>query len=99
MINLEIYEGDPFEGSCCGPGRRYEGSVEVARANIITNFKDFLDNWDVYQKIQKEGLSALPITKVNDRIISERGYPELETLRDEVKRIMNNSQGGYPQIG
>jgi len=79
--------------------REFEGSVEIVRANIITNFKDFLDNWDVYQKITKEGLSALPITKVNGRIIAEREYPKLETLKNEVRRFVNNSQEGCLQIG
>lgn len=78
--------------------KEFEGSVEIVRANIIMNFKDFLGNWDVYQKITKEGLSTLPITKVNDRIIAERGYPKLETLRNEVGRFVNKSQEGCLQI-
>ena len=65
--------------------------MEVARVNIVTDFKGFLDNLDVYQKITKEGLSVLPITKINDRVIAERGYPTLETHRNELERLLINS--------
>ena len=71
--------------------KEFKDSVEVARVNIVTDFKGFLDNWDVSQKITKEGLSVLPITKINDRVIAERGYPTLETLRNELERLLINS--------
>jgi len=71
--------------------KEFKDSVEVARVNIVTDFKGFLDNLDVYQKITKEGLSVLPITKINDRVIAERGYPTLETLRNELERLLINS--------
>jgi len=70
--------------------KEFKDSVEIVRANMITNFKDFLDNWDVYQRITKEGLSALPITKVNGKIIAEGSYPNLEMLKSEVERIITN---------
>jgi hypothetical protein len=34
-IKLEIYEDDPFEGSCCGPSRVPEQSVEELRRMLI----------------------------------------------------------------
>jgi hypothetical protein len=83
----------------CGPAQTQHGVQKVvseaqkelrlfgnSEVNIITNFKNFLKNWNVYQKITKEGLSVLPIIRVNGRIITEREYPKLEMLINEVEK-------------
>lgn len=34
-LNLEIYEGDPFESSCCGPGKNNKNASTEIRAMLI----------------------------------------------------------------
>lgn len=66
--------------------KEFGDSVEIARIDMALDFNVFLDNWDVFERVQKQGIAALPITKVNGDIIAEAGYPDLETMRNEIRR-------------
>ena len=70
--------------------REFKDAVEIVRANIVGDFSQFLESWDVYEKVRKGGVAVLPIVKVNGNIVAEGGYPNLETLRKEVLKIIGN---------
>lgn len=73
-----------FQNTLIELKKEFKDSIEIARANMIANLDVFLDNWDVYEKVSREGLGVLPIIKINGKIIFEAHYPDLETLQNYV---------------
>ena len=78
-IKLEIYEGDPFEGSCCGPKRATEESIDELRRMLTqTN--------ETVKKIEEKFRETIQISR---DIISTRrnlaSYPKhvRETLSEK----------------
>ena len=78
-IKLEIYEGDPLEGSCCGPRRASEESVEELRRMLIQRN-------ETVKKMEEKFRETIQVTR---EIISTRrnlaSYPEhvRETLSEK----------------
>jgi uncharacterized protein related to proFAR isomerase len=78
-IKLEIYEGDPLEGSCCGPRRASEESVEELRRTLIQRN-------ETVKKIEEKFRETIQVSR---DIISNRrnsaSYPERvrETLSEK----------------
>jgi ribosomal protein L16 Arg81 hydroxylase len=69
-IKLEIYEGDPSEGSCCGPSRVSEQSVEELRRMLI-------DRNETVRRLEEKFQGIVEVSR--DVISSRRGlmsYPE-----------------------
>ena len=64
----------------------FKESVDIARIDMAMNFNTFLDNWDIFEKVNKQGISVLPITKVNGSIVAEKLYPDFETLKSEIEK-------------
>lgn len=67
---MEVYEGDPFEASCCGPVRMSEESVEKLRRMLI-------ERNETLRKLREKFSGALDIER--DIVSSRRGlmkYPE-----------------------
>lgn len=55
--------------------------VDVVRYQLGAQPKEFMANQDVYQLLKKEGLSVLPITTVNGKVIRTGEYPSWEEVR------------------
>lgn len=66
--------------------KEFRDSVDIVRIDMAMNFNVFLDNWDVFEKVNKQGVNALPITKVNGSIMTEKRYPDFETLKNEIEK-------------
>lgn len=67
----------------------FKDSVDIARIDMAVNFNVFLDNWDVFEKVNKQGINALPITKVNGSIVAEKYYPDFETLKNKIEKELS----------
>ena len=60
--------------------------LEVNRANMQHNIDQFLETQRIYDRVQEDGPSILPITVVDDQIIAEGeylSYDELTAAIDE----------------
>ncbi len=99
-IKLEIYEGDPFEGSCCGPGRVSEESVESLRQMLIERSETLRrleercrGTVEVYRDAvsTRRGLMKYPEHVRNT--LSERGLGSLPYIFVEGKLV---SAGNFP---
>jgi len=69
-VKLEIYEGDPFEGSCCTPTRVTEQSVESLRRMLV-------ERNTTVRRLQEEFRGLVEVRR--DIVTSRRGlmsYPE-----------------------
>ena len=68
--------------------KKYGEAIEISRIDMNTNFNLFLDNWDVFEKVNTQGLYVLPITKINGNIIAEAHYPDFETLVNKLQLLV-----------
>ncbi|WP_252311576.1 arsenite efflux transporter metallochaperone ArsD [Sinobaca sp. H24] len=69
-----------------------ENQAEIERYNLSAEPQKFIENRDVQQILQKEGIDALPLTFVNDECRLKGRYPSnmelaewTETTPDELK--------------
>ncbi len=58
--------------------------VEVMRFNLSQQPKEFVNNKDVADLLQKKGNQALPITIVNEKVFITGKYPHYEDLCKEL---------------
>lgn len=77
-IKLEIYQGDPFSGACCGPGSRSPDALEKLR-------KMLTDRSRILKKLQSEFEDVI---NIKNEIVSPKrwDYPE------HVRRLMAENQ-------
>ena len=54
--------------------------LEVNRANMQHNIDQFLETQRIYDRVQEEGPSILPITVVDDEIVAEGEYLSYDEL-------------------
>jgi len=75
-IKLEIFEGDPFGGACCGPGPRASSLEAVERLRQMLT-----ERGQIFEKLSKE---FKDVVQVEREIISQKrwDYPEY------VRRLM-----------
>jgi len=75
-IKLEIFEGDPFGGACCGPGPRISSLEAVERLRQMLT-----ERGQIVEKLSKE---FKDVVQVEREIISQKrwDYPEY------VRRLM-----------
>ncbi|WP_122090593.1 arsenite efflux transporter metallochaperone ArsD [Halalkalicoccus subterraneus] len=59
--------------------------VEVSRANLSGGIERFLDHETVYDAVESEGPSVLPITTVDDEIVAREEYPSYDRLASLVE--------------
>ncbi|ELZ29083.1 arsenic resistance protein ArsD [Halogeometricum pallidum JCM 14848] len=59
--------------------------VEVTRASLSQNIDAFLEHQEIYDTVQSEGPSILPITVVDDDVIAKGEYPSYEMLSETVE--------------
>jgi hypothetical protein len=71
-VKVEIYEGDPFDGSCCGPGRASPDVADKLRQMLI-------ERNNVVRRLQNELKDKVEIKR---EIISSRRYDYPEYVRE-----------------
>ena len=49
--------------------------ILVERYNLSNNPQIFVENKEVNEMLNKEGVEVLPVTMVNDNIVKTKGYP------------------------
>ena len=54
--------------------------VNVSRANMQHNINQFLETQRIYDRVQEDGPSILPITVVDDEIVAEGEYLSYDEL-------------------
>lgn len=54
--------------------------LEVTRANMQHNIDQFLETQRIYDRVQEDGPSILPITVVDDEIVAEGEYLSYDEL-------------------
>ena len=54
--------------------------LEVSRANMQHNVDQFLETQRIYDRVQEDGTSILPITLVDDEIVAEGEYLSYDDL-------------------
>ena len=54
--------------------------LEVSRANMQHNVDQFLETQRIYDRVQEDGTSILPITVVNNEIVAEGEYLSYDEL-------------------
>ncbi|MFC7186734.1 arsenite efflux transporter metallochaperone ArsD [Halorubrum yunnanense] len=65
--------------------------LEVNRANMQHNIDQFLETQRIYDRVQENGPSVLPITVVDEEIVAEGEYLSYDELTAAV------GQGATPQ--
>lgn len=105
-INLVIYEGAMCcSTGVCGPEPNKElielnealkrlqkefKELNAVRASISFNLNMFLENEEISQLVKKKGMSILPITTINGKIIAKQKY----LTYAEMKKEIENSKAG-----
>lgn len=59
--------------------------VAVRRANLSSDIDRFLAHEEVYDAVESEGPSILPITTVDDEIVVRKEYPSYDELASLVE--------------
>ncbi|PSQ56573.1 arsenical resistance operon transcriptional repressor ArsD [Halobacteriales archaeon SW_8_68_21] len=54
--------------------------LEVSRANIQHDIDQFLETQRIYDRVQEDGPSILPITVVDDEVVAEGEYLSYDEL-------------------
>ena len=99
--NLIIYEGAMCcSAGVCGPEPDEEliefnetlkkiqkefRELNVIRASMSFNINMFLENKNIFQLVKDKGPNILPITTLNEKIVSKQKYLKY----DEFKKILN----------
>ncbi len=64
--------------------------LNAVRASISFNLNMFLENEEISQLVKKKGMSILPITTINGKIIAKQKYLKYAELKKEIE----NSKAG-----
>ncbi|EMA40235.1 arsenite efflux transporter metallochaperone ArsD [Halobiforma nitratireducens] len=60
--------------------------IDITRANLANDVGVFLHNQEIYDAVQEEGPSILPITTVDGEVVEQGEYLQYETLESEIER-------------
>lgn len=86
-IKLEIYEDDPFEGSCCATVRSSKGSVDQLRRMLI-------ERNEILRKLDQEFRGTIEVSR--DIVSTRRG---LVTYPEHLQRALSEKGlGSLPHI-
>lgn len=69
-----------------------EFDVDVARANMQHNIDQFLETQRIYDLVQENGPSILPIIVVDDDIVIKSKYPSYDELAAELSNTQSAAQ-------
>jgi len=61
-------------------------NVEISRANMQHNIDEFLETQRIYDLVQENGPSILPITVVDDEIIAKEEYLDYNELAETLEQ-------------
>ncbi len=102
-INLVIYEGAMCcSTGVCGPEPNKElielnealkrlqkdfKELNAVRASMSFNLNMFLENQEISQMVKENGITILPITTINGKIIARQKYPTYADLKREIEKI------------
>jgi hypothetical protein len=92
-IRLEIYEGDPFGSTCCGPGPR------ITSPGAAEKFRQMLTERN--QTVEKLSREFRDVVDVEREIMSQKrwGYPEyVRKLESEGKPLPYIFINGEPVV-
>jgi len=59
----------------------YDGKVTIERYLLSQQGQKFMQVPEVLALLKREGVSVLPLTRVNGRIIKQKAYPTYEELK------------------
>ncbi|MTI56918.1 arsenite efflux transporter metallochaperone ArsD [Geosporobacter ferrireducens] len=60
--------------------------VQINRYSMNFNPKDFMQNQEVFAKVQAEKTNALPIITINNEIVKEKDYLSYDEFVEEVSK-------------
>jgi len=60
--------------------------VEISRANMQHNIDQFLETQRIYDLVQENGPSILPITVVDDEIVAKEEYLDYDELAETLEQ-------------
>ena len=66
--------------------------VEVERYNLSSAPNAYVQNIQIKEILNKEGIKVLPVTMVNDKIIKKSGYPTNDELMSLFGITLNSSE-------
>ncbi|WP_277540086.1 arsenite efflux transporter metallochaperone ArsD [Haloarcula laminariae] len=69
-----------------------EFDVEVTRANMQHNIDQFLNTQRIYDMVQEDGPSVLPITVVDGDIVAKSEYLGYDELASELSEARTTAQ-------
>lgn len=64
--------------------------IEVARYNLSSAPNAFVQNIQIKEMLNKEGIKVLPVTMVNDKIIKKCSYPTNDELMSLLGITLNS---------
>ncbi len=65
--------------------KELEGTLEVERYLLSQQGQKFMQVPDVLTLLKREGVSVLPITMLNGKIVKQKSYPTYDELRLAIK--------------
>ena len=65
---------------------KFDGKVSINRYLLNQNSFKFMENKEVFDDLRSHGISVLPITTINGKIVKSEKYPTLEELNSFIER-------------
>lgn len=73
--------------------------IEVARYNLSSAPNAFVQNIQIKEILNKEGIKVLPVTMVNDKIVKKSSYPTNEELLSSLGIALSSLDEGQNKDG
>ena len=73
--------------------------VEVERYNLSSAPNTFVQNIQIKEILNKEGIKVLPVTMVNDKIIKKFSYPTNDELMSLLGITLDSLEEGQNKVG
>lgn len=104
-VRVEVYEEDPFEGSCCGPNRISEESAEelrrslIERSEILTKLLEkFHGMIELCREVVSTRRGLMNYPEHVRTALSERGRDSLPLIFVEGKLVSAGSFPSYEEL-
>jgi len=65
---------------------KFDGKVSIYRYLLNQNSFKFMENKEVIESLKSHGISVLPITTIDGKIVKSQEYPSFEELMDLMRR-------------